>query len=103
MRIKYLNNEITEEQFKRTLQSREKTLEKKREILQVLNTCVVVGSEILRRLVEYQHIENVMKEISELQYFTNESMEKISKMYNCVVPVFMESPGVGTVIVVRKY
>lgn len=96
LRIKYLNNEITEEQFKRTLQMREKTTEKKREILQVLNTCVVVGSEILRKLLDEKDTEKAMLEIEELRDFTNESMTKISKMYNCVVPVFLELETGGT-------
>jgi hypothetical protein len=91
LRIKYLNNEITEEQFKRTLQMREKTVEKKREILQVLNTCVVVGSDIMRKLLNENDTTKTTREISELIAFTNESMTKISKMYNCVVPVFMQN------------
>jgi hypothetical protein len=103
LRIKYLNNEITEEQFKRTLQTREKTVEKKREILQVLNTCVVVGSDILRRLLHENDTTKTTHEIAELRVFTNESMEKISKMYNCMVPVFEESEIATWYIRTRKF
>jgi ribosomal protein S27AE len=103
LRIKYLNKEVTEEQFKKTLQKREKDIEKKREILQVLNTCVVVGSEILRRLLdENAHVMETSHEISELREFTNESMEKISKLYNCVVPIFSESTSVSGEWVIRS-
>ena len=98
LRIKYINNEITEEQFKRTLQKREKDVEKKREILQVLNTCIVVGSDILRRLLSHNDSETATKEIQELVTFTNESMVKISKLFNCVVPVIEEFR-----ILTRKY
>lgn len=103
LRIKYLNNEISEEQFKRSLQMREKTVEKKREILQVLNTCVVVGSEMMRKLLEENDITKTTREIAELRVFTNESMEKISKMYNCVVPIFVEAEIGGWYISTRKF
>jgi hypothetical protein len=96
LRIKYLNNEITEEQFKRTLQMREKTVDKNRDILQVLNTCVVVGSDIMRRLLHENDTTKTTHEISELRAFTNESMTKISKMYNCVVPVFEKRETAST-------
>lgn len=87
LRIKYLNGEITEDQFKRTLQKREKDVEKKREILQVLNTHVVAGSDIFRKLLRENNEQKAIDEMEELTKFTNESMEKISKLFVCVVPV----------------
>lgn len=88
LRIKFLNNEITEKQFKMTLQKREKDREKKEQISQVLNTCVVVGSEMLRKRT---HFEQMTTEIRELVNFTNDSMEKISKLFNrCNVPIIGE-------------
>lgn len=83
LRIKFLNNQITEKQFKTTLQRREKEYEKKTEISQILNTCIVVGSEILRG-------KNIHQRIESLKEFINESMGRVSKLYNCVVPVFGE-------------
>ena len=91
LRIKYLNNEITEDHFKKTLQKREKDTEKKREILQVLNTCVVAGSELLRTLMQDLDEDKFEKSFLNLMFFTNESMEKIAKLYNgCKVPAFLE-------------
>ena len=102
-RIKYLNNEITEDQFRKTLQKREKDAQKKQEILQVLNTCVIVGSEIMRKLISDVTI-NLDDEITQVREFTNESMQKISKLYNCMVPVFVDAAdGNGSVIARRKY
>ena len=81
LRIKFLNNEITEKQFKTTLQRREKEREKKDEILQVLNTLLVAGSEILRN-------DKINRdEITELVDFTNDAMKRVSKLFTCVVPV----------------
>ncbi len=93
LRIKYLTNEITEEHFKKTLQKREKDVEKKREILQVLNTCVVAGSELIRTLMQDLDDDKFEKSFATLREFTNESMKKISKLYNgCKVPAFLEYP-----------
>jgi hypothetical protein len=90
LRIKYLNNEISESNFKTTLQRREKDLEKKREILQVLNTCVVAGSDILRSLTNDKDVKKANDSLKTLREFTNESMTKVSKLYGCVVPVFRD-------------
>ncbi len=92
LRIKYLTNEITEDQFKKTLQKREKDTEKKREILQVLNTCVVAGSELIRTLMHDRDEDKFKDSFLNLIFFTNESMEKIAKLYGCKVPVFLEYP-----------
>jgi hypothetical protein len=110
LRIKYLNNEITEDKFKQDIQKKEKDVEKKREILQVLNTCVVVGSEIMRRLLsdETKNEEKACGEFVELCSFINESMKKVSKLYNCKVPILQEYPladgcSVGAVIAKHKF
>lgn len=85
LRIKFLNNEITEKSFKTTLQRREKEREKKEQISQVFNTCVVVGSELLRK----KQIN--VAEIDEIIKFTNDSMTKISKLFTrCLVPIIGE-------------
>ena len=85
LRIKFLNNEITEKQFKTTLQRREKEREKKDEILQVLNTLLVAGSEIIRN-------DKINRdEITELVDFTNDAMKRVSKLFTCVVPICNDS------------
>lgn len=81
LRVKFLNNDITEKQFKTTLQRREKEIEKKQEISQILNTMVVVGSEIFRN-------DPTEEELQGLFEFTNDSMGKVSKLYNCIAPYF---------------
>lgn len=95
LRIKFLNNEITEKQFKTTIQRREKEREKKDEITQVLNTFLVAGSEILRR--------NTIStdEMYELINFINDAMKRISKLYTCVVPV--SSIDHGMMIIKKKF
>ncbi len=83
LRIRYLNNEITIVTFKEEIYKREKALQKKRELLTILNTFVVVCADIFRNLGNEEHrieFENIRK-------FTNESMMDVSRVYKCVVPI----------------
>lgn len=101
LRIKYLNNEITEESFRITLQRREKEVEKNREIFQVLNTCVVAGSDIYRNLLTNKDATKAKTELQGLRDFTNESMKKVSKLYGCTVPCYSED--VFAAITTKKF
>lgn len=86
LRIKYLNNEISESEFKVSLQRREKGLEKKREILQVLNTCLVAGSDIFQTFVTDHDSEKATQALENLFNFTNGAMNKVSTLYACMTP-----------------
>lgn len=91
LRIKYLNNEITEDQFKRSVQRRAKDVEKRREILAVLNTLVVAGSDILRNLIANDDPDMCITSFDTLREFVNTSISEISKLYNCVVPFITDN------------
>jgi hypothetical protein len=96
LRVKYLNNEITEEQFKRSVQRREKDVEKRREILAVLNTLVVAGSDIMRNLIANEDVDACIKSFDALCEFVNVSMSEISKLYNCVALRVIDSMYITT-------
>lgn len=87
LRIKFLNGNITEDEFKVLLQRREKEIEKKKEISQVLNTCIVVSSDVFRTLIDDKNQSKAKQSIRALFEFVNESLARVSKLYNCVVPV----------------
>ena len=84
LRIAYLNERLTETMFKREIYKREKALEKKREILTVMNTFVVVCADIFRTLVIPNQQEH-RTEFNSIRDFTNESMEDVSRVYKCAV------------------
>lgn len=90
LRISYLNNEIPLEIFKSEIYRREKALEKKREILGVLTTFVIVCSDIFRNILGdkqiFDDIESNLKQFENIKNFTNESLIDISRVYKCVVP-----------------
>lgn len=84
LRIDYLNGDLNLVNFKREIYKREKALEKKREILTILNTFVVVCCDIFRRLDEkFDHTT----EFESIRNFTNENMRDVAKVYKCVVPI----------------
>jgi hypothetical protein len=92
LRIRYLNNEITIVTFKEEIYKREKALQKKRELLTILNTFVVVCADIFRNLGNEEHrieFENIRK-------FTNESMTDVSRVYKCVVPIIDDTWQIKT-------
>lgn len=95
LRVKYLMNELTEEDFKKTLQQREKRNMKHTEIYAVLEMYLFTVIDIFNNLLHYyQHKSTfgiadviiLINEIVQLQEFANSQMTKISKRYSCIVP-----------------
>jgi hypothetical protein len=87
LRVKYLINELTEEDFKSILQKNEKAREKLRDIGNILTMVVHTGTDILRQFVSKElTLENFTEIIVNLRDYTNETLQIISKRYPCVVP-----------------
>ena len=97
MRILYLNNETTLEAFKHEIYRREKALEKKREIMGILTTFVVVCSDIFRNIIAdtavYENEASNLEQFESIRKFTNDSLMDVSRVYRCVVP-FIDSSWV---------
>lgn len=91
LRVSYLNKEICINTFKSEIYRREKALEKKREIIAVLTTFVVVCSDIFRNILgdenAFKDEKSTMEQFDNIRAFTNESLTEISRVYKCVVPV----------------
>lgn len=91
LRIRYLRNQITEEQFKSALQKREKSNEKKRELSNILGMYATSATEIIYRLFENLNLKEnfehkiYIKELKNLMKYANECLENVSKVYNCKV------------------
>lgn len=87
LRISYMRDKITEENFKKTLQKREKDIQKKTELYQILQVFVDCMTELLYRYEE--HVSNTLRdneeiknEMNALREYVNTTMENISKVYN---------------------
>lgn len=94
LRINYMIDEITEDIFKSELQKREKAQEKKREISTIINTFLVVASDIFRRILDVKgkNETEFIKELEAIRNFTNEALiENVSRVYKCVVPIIKDN------------
>jgi hypothetical protein len=95
LRVKYLMNEYTEDQFKHELQKREKKNHKKKEIYDVLEMYVFTMVDLFRNLIyelgtNYKEIDDIINwqtQVEQLQDFANVQFDKISKRYNGTSPV----------------
>lgn len=91
LRISYLNNMLDIHTFKAELHRREKANEKKREISTILNTFVVVGSDVFRRILTEKIDTTIsMKEFESIREYTNEMLRDVSRVFKCVVPCVTE-------------
>ena len=92
LRIKYLNKEITKEQFKKTLFARNKRDNKYNAIYQCLDMLYNVGKDIFNNLL-YNHnidpktklidVENTFKELQNIRCYYNSTMKNIKERYDC--------------------
>jgi hypothetical protein len=93
LRIAYLNNTISLEGFKSDIQRREKARDKKREISTILNTFLVVCSDVFRRALEERNEDT--SEFNSIRDYTNEMLRDVSRVFKCVVPVITAHWDVG--------
>lgn len=87
--IEYLMKKKTKEEVKRTIQNRERRMEREKSIRDALETFVLVGSERVRAIVANpETIVEGIEELDKLRMFVNESLGNVGKMYGCKTPWF---------------
>ena len=92
LRIAYLLNEITEDQFKQKLQQKEKQRSKKRELHDVFEMYVFTMVDLFNNLMAetaqptftLEDITTWLQQVKQLQKFANEQFIKIGARYNCM-------------------
>jgi len=85
----YLMNEISEEHFKKTIQQKEKRIQKDRDFNNVYQMVVDVGGDIIRQIVANntrEYTVNSIRDITGLVTYFNDSIEAVGKQYKCVYP-----------------
>jgi hypothetical protein len=95
LRVKYLMNEMNEDQFKVILQQREKKNIKKKEIHDVLEMYLFTSVDIFNNVLndkehiktfDLKNIDSYVKQLFTLQDFANTQLEKTATRYKCKVP-----------------
>jgi hypothetical protein len=93
LRISYLMKEISESEFKSTLQKREKDREKGIEYRQFLTTYITVGEDLFRQLVDGQvTIKAMAKNVLELLTIINREIENLNKAFKSKLSTLCLSP-----------
>tara|TARA_B110000977_G_scaffold142174_1_gene180376 strand:+ start:987 stop:1454 length:468 start_codon:yes stop_codon:yes gene_type:complete len=91
LRVYYMLNDMSEEEFKRELQRRDKLREKNRDIRNIYQMFVDTAGDLLRQYVldvtEYVGIREILMELVE---YINVEVRNIHTRYTCVVPRKLE-------------
>ena len=89
IRVKYLLKDYDEKTFKRMLQMKAKAHEKVTNIDQVLDMFVMASTTILQRSLTVNSadgLQEIFKELHELNKYMNESMINVGSIYDCKTP-----------------
>lgn len=95
IRIKYMIGDMTEEQYKKELQHREKTRNKRKDMSDVLNMFTTVSKDIFHKIMSETNNANKVSEywaeLNSLREYTNQNCANVSKCYKCVYPHMNEN------------
>ena len=81
LRIQYLMNNITEEEWKKELQRKEKKYEKTLNTYQVIKTLDIIGGDIVRS-IPTKNINCIYKDFEKLRHYINDGLYKVGKQYS---------------------
>lgn len=98
LRVKYLNNDISEKQWMSTLLHRQKKRLKLAAIEQLFNTIILVINDILRKIYadintsSFEKFNNLSyhKEFEQLLQYKNDRLDRICKVHGGTVPYFKD-------------
>jgi hypothetical protein len=89
LRVKYILQEINEDNFKSELHRREKAREKKEEIYGIVSTFVEVIKDFIRKAYEDESFfrTSFHYESQKMREYTNKSLEdNVERIFKCVIP-----------------
>jgi len=87
LRVKFMMNEISTDNFKVKIQQREKAAQKKRDLGLIYNMFITTVSDYFREMIFEKTINPYFDHIKELILYTNNCLCTISKRYECIVNV----------------
>jgi hypothetical protein len=101
LRIRYLEGQINEEEFKILIQRADKKNRKNIEISQIITLCNTAVTDIIHRFYDYlknykpnmvnkPNFEPFIQEIKQIRNYCNNILREIAFTYNCVEYIFVE-------------
>jgi hypothetical protein len=95
LRVNYLLNHISEEEFKKQLQIREKKIVKNTAIRQVFDMFIAVAIENLNVIndakINNGDVKDNISQLQKIREYTNICLTNIGKKYSCTVPQILEN------------
>lgn len=86
LRLRYLLNQVDQDEWRRKLQQREKRRERAFAVMQVYDMFVGAATDTFRALVQGGHdARGALDELMQLQAFANESLDSIAGRFNMAV------------------
>lgn len=82
LRIAYMRNHLNKEDFKKSIQKKEKNNQKNRELSNILHMYINCMTDILYRLVDNVNNNMIIDEIHGLRVYTNKCLESVGKSFN---------------------
>lgn len=90
LRIRYLTNEITEEEFKTKLQRRQKDVEKKIEYRDIGETYIYLINDVFRAFLVTPDVDALIRHIKVITHQAQDAIQFLNKRYNSnLMPVRM--------------
>lgn len=92
LRIKLMIGDLSEDEFKKKIQQREKARHRKTEIAQVLEMFTTVLNDLFQAYVNDKNIDAIYVSLNELRSHFLTTMKAVSKRYtNCATPTLTEN------------
>ena len=87
LRISLMIGDLSEDEFKKKIQQREKARQRKTDIRQVIEMLRAVLLDLFQDFAQTKNTDTLYLSLCELQKHYNETLQKVSKRYsNCAVP-----------------
>jgi len=87
LRINFMIGDYSEEEFKKKIQQREKSRQRRTDISQVLEMYMAVLVDLFQALMVSRDTDILLDSLMALRVHVNETLKKVSKRYsNCAIP-----------------
>jgi hypothetical protein len=86
LRIKFMIGDITDDEFKKKIQQREKANQRKRAIRQVIEMYTTVITDLFQAFQENHDISNLHESLCGLRDHYTVTLHKVKVAYKCAVP-----------------
>jgi len=91
LRIKYMIGDMSDDEFKKKIQQREKANQRKRDIRQVVDMYLAVLVDLFQAYTApLSSLDTLVESLNGLQEHYNSTLDNIHKCYKCVVPKIMD-------------